>query len=121
MRARPAERRSELLNTSKSSGRVAILRHAFSSSCRCRRSDRGVFVEMIIMAALGEQRTSDYTITVDSARMTNVGLYVFVGTQSPGALCGTTQALTQPADIARLQRIDGAVHFVDVPTLRECP
>lgn len=76
--------------------------------------------EMIVLVALGGRSTGGYSILVDSAMTTSTGLTVWIGTSSPGATCITTQAFTQPIDIARIQRIDAPVHFVDVPSVTHC-
>ena len=76
--------------------------------------------EMLIVAALGSRSTGGYSIVVDSAVMTSGELTVWVGTSSPGPRCLTTQAFTAPVDIARIQRIDAPVAFVDVPTVVQC-
>jgi hypothetical protein len=76
--------------------------------------------EMVIVAALGSRSTGGYSIVVDSAMATSAGLVVWIGTSSPGARCVTTQAFTAPVDVARIQRIDEPVRFVDVPKVVEC-
>lgn len=76
--------------------------------------------DMIVVAALGARSTGGYSIYVDSARATPDGLIVFIGTSAPGRHCVTTQAFTQPVDLARLPRTDGAVRFVDVPKVEDC-
>jgi hypothetical protein len=76
--------------------------------------------EMVIVAALGSRSTGGYSIVVDSAMATSAGLVVWIGTSSPGARCVTTQAFTAPVDVARMQRIDEPVGFVDVPKIVQC-
>ena len=76
--------------------------------------------DMIVIAALGGRNTGGYSIFVDSARAAASGLVVFVGTSSPGRHCITTQAFTQPVDIARVPRTEAAVAFVDVPRVEDC-
>ena len=76
--------------------------------------------EMIVFVALGERPTGGYSILVDSAASTPAGVTVWVGTSTPGLRCGTTQALTQPVDIARMQRVDTPVRFVDVSRVVDC-
>ena len=76
--------------------------------------------EMVILAALGSRSTGGYGIVVDSAMMTSTGLGVWIGTSSPGRQCITTQAFTSPVDIARIQRIDAPVDFIDVPKVIQC-
>ena len=76
--------------------------------------------EMIVFVALGERPTGGYTILVDSAGANAAGVTVWIGTLSPGPHCGTTQALTQPVDIARLPRQDASVQFVETPRVANC-
>ena len=76
--------------------------------------------DMVVLAALGTRSTGGFSILVDSARTTTEGLIVFIGTSAPGQHCVTTQAFTQPVDLARLPRTDGAVRFVDVPAVEDC-
>jgi len=76
--------------------------------------------EMVIVAALGSRSTGGYSIVVDSAMATSAGLVVWIGTSSPGARCVTTQAFSAPVDVARIQRIDEPVGFVDVPKVVQC-
>lgn len=76
--------------------------------------------EMVIVAALGSRSTGGYGILVDSAVMTSGGVALWIGTSSPGRTCLTTQAFTAPVDIARIQRVDAPVGFIDVPTVVQC-
>ena len=76
--------------------------------------------EMIVLVALGERPTGGYTILVDSAAVSGAGVTVWIGTSSPGRRCVTTQAFTQPVDIARLPRTDGAVRFAETSTVVDC-
>jgi len=76
--------------------------------------------EMIVLVALGERPTGGYSILVDSAGTNDNGVTVWVGTSTPGPLCVTTQALTQPVDIARLPRVDAAVRFVGTSKVSDC-
>lgn len=76
--------------------------------------------EMIVVAALGERGSGGFDILVESARTTSRGLVVTVHVSAPGATCLTTQALTQPVDVARLPLSAGAVVFTDVSTVTNC-
>jgi hypothetical protein len=76
--------------------------------------------EMIVLVALGERSTGGYSILVDSASTNADGVIVWVGTSSPGAHCVTTQAFTQPVDIAKLPRIDAPVRFVGTSKVSDC-
>ena len=77
--------------------------------------------EMLIVAALGSRPSTGYGIFVDSAFAEGEGLLVQIRTVAPGARCGTGGALTQPVDVARVTRIDGAVRFRDQSQVHECP
>ena len=76
--------------------------------------------EMIVFVALGERPTGGYSILVDSAGANAQGVTVWIGTSAPGAHCVTTQAFTQPVDIARLPRLDATVHFVETSRIADC-
>jgi len=76
--------------------------------------------EMIVLVALGERPSGGYSILVDSAAANSDGVTVWVGTSSPGPHCGTTLALTQPVDIAKLPRIDAPVRFVGTSKVIDC-
>ena len=78
------------------------------------------FKEMLIVTALGARNTGGYTILVDSATRASDGITIWIRTISPGPKCGTTQALTQPVDLARLPRIDAAVRFTDTAVVADC-
>ena len=76
--------------------------------------------EMIVFVALGERPSSGYSILVDSASTSAQGLTISIGSSAPGPHCGTTLALTQPVDIARLPRIETPVHFVETSRIANC-
>lgn len=76
--------------------------------------------EMIVFVALGERPTGGYSILVDSAGATAAGVTVWIGASTPGPHCVTTQAFTQPVDIARLPRKDEAVQFVETSKVTDC-
>lgn len=77
--------------------------------------------EMLVIAALGSRPTTGHGILVDSAFADGEGLVIHIRTIAPGARCGTGGALTQPVDVARITRADGAVRFRDRPQVHECP
>jgi hypothetical protein len=77
--------------------------------------------EMLVIAALGSRPSTGYGILVDSAFAEGEGLLVQIRTVAPGVRCGTGGALTQPVDVARVPRTDGAVRFRDQPQVHECP
>jgi hypothetical protein len=76
--------------------------------------------EMVIVAALGERATGGFGIFVDSAYQQVDHVEVVVRKVSPGTNCGTTQALTQPVDIARIAASGQAVRFRERSTVHDC-
>ena len=76
--------------------------------------------EMVIVAALGERNSGGFSILIDRVTESTTGLTVNVRSVSPGNGCITTQALTQPVDIARVTRRDGMVTFTESATVQNC-
>ena len=76
--------------------------------------------EMIVSAALGTRSSGGYDIVLAQAAEDAGVVQVEVVETSPGAGCLTTQALTQPVDLARMPRRDGTVSFVVVQKVRAC-
>lgn len=60
--------------------------------------------EMIVAVAMGERESGGYQITMPSARVEAGSLIVDVLSRSPGPTCVVTAAITQPVDLARVQR-----------------
>lgn len=76
--------------------------------------------EMLVVVALGGRPTGGFGIFADSAFMEGEGLVIRVRTIAPGSRCFTTGALTQPVDVARVPRMELAVHFRDRPEVHDC-
>jgi len=76
--------------------------------------------EIVVVAAMGERLTGGFTILIDSALEGTSGVLIRIRSISPGLGCGTTLALTQPVDIARVPRRDGSVTFDERLETREC-
>ena len=76
--------------------------------------------EMVIVVALGERRTGGFSIFIDSASDGSTGVTLRIRSVSPGSGCGTTQALTQPVDVARLPRRDGPIAFEERQETQDC-
>lgn len=69
---------------------------------------------MVIVAALGTQRSGGHDIVITGASEADAGgAAIAINSTSPGPGCGSTLALTQPVDIARMPRRDGEVTFVE--------
>lgn len=70
--------------------------------------------EMVIVVAMGEQRSGGYLVTIERvSEAGDGGIDVIVRTQRPGTGCATAAVLTQPLDIVRVPRRDGLVRFWD--------
>jgi PrcB C-terminal len=77
--------------------------------------------EMVVVAALGTRGSSGYDILIDGATEADAGgAAIAIRSTSPGAGCGTLTVLTQPVDIARMPRRDGAVTFVERSSVTTC-
>jgi len=70
--------------------------------------------EMLVVVALGARGTGGYSILLEGAAEDGPdGTAIMVRSVSPGPNCVTTQAFTQPVDIARLPLRNGDVRFVE--------
>jgi hypothetical protein len=77
--------------------------------------------EMIVVAALGSRSTGGYNILITGASEAEGGGTVFtINSVSPGSRCGTTQAFTQPVDIARVPLRTGVDRFIEVKRVTDC-
>ncbi len=76
--------------------------------------------EMVVAAALGTRNSGGYNVLLTEATEDAGDVVIRVRETSPGADCATTQALTQPVDVARMVRRDGAVRFVVTRDVRTC-
>jgi hypothetical protein len=76
---------------------------------------------MVVLAALGSRNTGGYDVVFERATVESSQVTLTVRELAPGPRCGTTQALTQPVDVARLPRQEGAVRFAVRSALINCP
>lgn len=76
--------------------------------------------EMVVLVALGAHSTGGYSILIEGATATDGGASIVVHSVSPGSRCITTQAFTQPVDIARMARRDGTITFVERNDVFQC-
>jgi hypothetical protein len=77
--------------------------------------------EMIVVAALGSHPTGGYNILLEgAAEAPSNGTVFTVSSVSPGPRCATTQAFTQPVDIARLPLRSGPVSSVEKARVTNC-
>lgn len=77
--------------------------------------------DMIVVAALGRQRSGGYAVRIDRAYREGDVTVIVVKEESPGAGCVVTSALTRPVDIAKLPLQPDPVRFQVESTTRECP
>jgi hypothetical protein len=75
--------------------------------------------DMLVVAALGSRSTGGFSILVEGVGESGGRLNVSIHSTSPHN-CITTQAFTQPVDIARLPRSDKPVNFVERATVTNC-
>ena len=76
--------------------------------------------EMIIAAALGTRSTGGYNVLLTQATEDASAVHIQVVETSPGPDCVTTQALSQPIDLARAPRRDAPVQFSIIQQVRHC-
>jgi hypothetical protein len=76
--------------------------------------------EMLLIAAMGARPTGGYVIEIASAVERADAIEVRVVETSPGRLCGTTQAVTEPADIVRVTRSAKPVRWVEQERVSDC-
>jgi hypothetical protein len=77
--------------------------------------------EMVIVVAMGEQRSTGYAITIERvSEAGDGGIDAIVRTRRPGDRCVVGAALTQPLDIVRVPRREGAVRFAEQDETYTC-
>ena len=76
--------------------------------------------DMVIMVAMGEQRSGGNAIEVTNVVAVGSRLVVEVKTAVPGPGCATHDALTQPHDMVKVPALSAVVQFHDRSAAR-CP
>jgi len=76
--------------------------------------------EIVLLAAMGSRGTGGYTIHVEDAAVNGDHVTVRVIETSPGRGCGTTQAVTAPADVVKLTRTPLPIRFETVRSVHDC-
>ena len=76
--------------------------------------------ERVAIVALGQQPTTAYSVVIDSAVAAPGRLTVWSHLVLPPAGCVGANMLTQPVDLVRLPRLDGAVEFRNGPDVASC-
>jgi hypothetical protein len=77
--------------------------------------------EMVVLVGLGSKGSGGWNVTLASVHDSAGTLVIRFVERSPGPGCATTQALTEPVDIARIPRWDGEVRFAGVQVVGTCP
>lgn len=78
-------------------------------------------VHSVVLAALGQRASGGYGILLDSAVATVDSVIVHLHATSPGPRCGTTVALTEPVDLARIPHDVRPVAFRERQVVTDCP
>lgn len=76
--------------------------------------------EMVLVAALGQRATGGYSVRIESVADAGGELVARVVEQRPGPRCGTTQAVTSPADAVAVPRSSKPVRWVVREVAMEC-
>lgn len=75
---------------------------------------------LVLVAASGTKATGGHSISIEQVSDAGAEILVEVERGSPGAQCGVTAALTQPADVAVVPRSDKPVRWVYRDLVRDC-
>jgi len=76
--------------------------------------------EIVVVAAVGRQRSGGYAIRIDRAYLEGAKTIIVVREESPASGCVVVAAMTSPVDIARLPALDGPVEFRVESIVRDC-
>jgi hypothetical protein len=67
--------------------------------------------DVVLLAAMGTRPTGGYSVRVTGVHALDGAFYVSVAERSPGATCGTFQAITAPVHAVRVPRSATRAHF----------
>jgi hypothetical protein len=76
--------------------------------------------EMLLVAALGQRATGGYAVRIESVTRSGGELVAHVAERRPGPGCGTTQAVTAPADVVAVPRSARPVRWAVREVVTEC-
>lgn len=76
--------------------------------------------EMVIFVSQGTQPTGGYAIDIKAVVQSPGTLEILVQSVSPGASCGTTQALTYPTDALIVPKSELTVTFLERSRVQQC-
>ena len=77
--------------------------------------------DMILLAAMGNQPSGGYAVTIESILDRPEGQIVFVRHTAPGPSCGTTAAITSPLDAVIVPATTKPVRWIVHRTAENCP
>jgi len=77
--------------------------------------------EMILLAAMGQRATGGHSIEIASAVPQGSELVVTVIRTAPGRRCGTTQAVSQPADLVKVPATSRPIQWRFEDLVTQCP
>jgi hypothetical protein len=77
--------------------------------------------EMVLVAAMGQRPSGGHAVTIERVDDAGGELVARVVHQKPGPRCGTTSALTHPADAVLIPRSSKPVRWMVRETERDCP
>jgi len=77
--------------------------------------------DMVLVAAMGRQPSGGHRVTIERVDDTGTELVAHVSHQRPGPRCGTTSALTEPADAVLIPRSTRNVRWMVRETTLDCP
>jgi hypothetical protein len=76
---------------------------------------------MVLLAAMGQRPTGGYQVVIDRVLEQPDALEAHVRHISPGPRCGTTAALTQPADVVIIPASPKPVRWLVEEQISDCP
>lgn len=74
----------------------------------------------IVVAAMGRRNTGGYQILIEGAELKGESATFFITERSPGAGCGTGQALSEPTSVVVVERFEVEPTFVERSIVHDC-
>jgi hypothetical protein len=76
---------------------------------------------MVVLAAMGSQGHSGFTIALNDVAATQDALYVSVTETTTSPIgCAFAMMITSPVAVAKVERVDGDVQFIERTATRSC-
>ena len=76
--------------------------------------------DMVVLVAIGTRSSGGYGVRVEEVVRSDGGAVVHYTVTRPGTGCMTTQALTSPVEVVRVERIEGSVTFERRDVAQDC-